>query len=328
MSNNLFDMFKDIIPEMEQEESKEVVKKTTKKKAETKADARKAKNHLLLPATAYIQFHGKVELTCNTFELTPGEKMVSTDIVMNYMQNNYKITNAMDFTFEKNIVFVSNNMIADGDTFDIEEKDFFCFDGFELGLSDIAGTIGYADFLSFLKENDISLDESTKFISKNGVVIPVFNETQGKDIEKGLLSPCTINLYGSYEDLTVSTDEAITRDVLVSKIEEIYTDLKGKVKVCNLSASNNTIGAYFCTGSGSNSKSAETKYDVNTDTVIKFYNNVLTKKMENGKYTQKELCNLLRNEIPECNTPENIDVKYLKKENIIFLLIKSGGRKG
>lgn len=321
---NLFDMFGLDGVEAPVTTEKKETKKDAKETAKKSSKSKEVKNMLKLPANAYILMHGVVQLTKEILGVE--EDTISNNQVEDFLKANYKICNILSFNYDKNRVIATTSLTSEN-TITIEDGDIFLFDGNEYNLSDIAGELRSTDLLFELTDNmGVKLPDGTGFFRKNGIILPVLTPATDKDIKENLLSPVTVNFYGT-EPFTVSTEKAIDSKIIIDKVIKRYPDLSGSIKLVGVDSAENSIGVIISNSSANSNAKSEVKYEVTDKTVIKFYSNELPS-IEPGKYTHKELCKALATAAPECHTPDSIIIKEMKKDNLIVLGVKFGGTKG
>lgn len=321
---NLFDMFDMLGDDVPTVEEKKVAKTDDANKSVNKGKT--AKNSINLPANAYILMHGKVELTQELLGVE--EPVVSNDVIESYLRKNYKICNALDFSYDNNNIIATTTLTNSSQPIEIEEGDTALFAGMEYSLSDAVGEIQQTDLLNLLNEAGASFPESTSFVKKGNVILPRLPLATDKETKEGLLSPVTINFYG-FEDITFESSESITVDSLRKEVEKRYPALKSRIAIVNLNKTDNTVGAIISnTISSGNTGGKETTYKITENTTIKFFSNELPK-IKPGEYTHKDLCKALAKAgVVECNTPDSIMLKEIKGKDLIVLGLKFGGSKG
>lgn len=138
---NLFDLFDDdglsVYAETfadEKEEKKKATKKETKKDSMKSSD-KVAKNSVKLPCKVYMYMHDTITLTK---ELLESESDTLTNVeVESFLKDNFKIANALDFSYEANTVYGTVSSPSSDDKITIEESDVFIFNSEEVTLSDM-----------------------------------------------------------------------------------------------------------------------------------------------------------------------------------------------
>jgi hypothetical protein len=329
---NLFDLFDDDGLSVyaktfadEKEEKKKATKKETKKDSMKSSD-KLAKNSVKLPCKVYMYMHDTITLTK---ELLESESDTLTNVeVESFLKDNFKIANALDFSYEANTVYGTVSSPSSDDKITIEESDVFIFNSEEVTLSDMEGTISKEDLKKALHEHlgELYLGESD-LIKKGHIILPVFKEVKDSDATSKLFGNVTISLYG-YKDITFSSEGKITVSALKKAVENEYPDLKNRISIVNLDGVSNSVGAVICSNTPLPAAKTNDVYKIDENTEIKFFSNTLPK-IPAGEYSHNNLCKeLAKVGVVECNTPNAIIIKEITKQNLFILGLKFGGSKG
>lgn len=318
---NLFDLMGLEAPVVTTEEAP---KKTVEKKTEKNKD-KEVKNSAKLPVDAYILYQGKVTITKEMLEVE--DSVVPNTTIETYLKANYPICNALDFTYEKNTVFCNRALISNSGDIILEEGDMVYYNSYQIELSDIAGKVGHEELLNELNSREaLNLPDGTRFEKVGNVILPVLGTASDKELKESLISPVKIIVPGD-EEISLTKEGEITLADIKKAVTDKFPALKNKINVGGIDKLGNSVIAYLSSNSDSSSPK-ETKYQIKENTVVKFYGTQIHENLNPGEYTHKELCKALSSSIPECNTPDSIIVKELKKDNIIVLGVKFGGSKG
>lgn len=264
-----------------------------------------------------------------TKELLESESDTLTNVeVESFLKDNFKIANALDFSYEANTVYGTVSSPSSDDKITIEESDVFIFNSEEVTLSDMEGTISKEDLKKALHEHlgELYLGESD-LIKKGHIILPVFKEVKDSDATSKLFGNVTISLYG-YKDIIFSSEGKITVSELKKAVENEYPDLKNRISIVNLDGVGNSVGAVICSNTPLPAAKTKDVYKIDEDTEIKFFSNTLPK-IPAGEYSHNNLCKeLAKVGVVECNTPNAIIVKEIAKQNLFILGLKFGGSKG
>lgn len=329
---NLFDLFDDDGLSVyaktfadEKEEKKKATKKETKKDSMKSSD-KVAKNSVKLPCKVYMYMHDTITLTKELLE-SESDTLTNVD-VESFLKDNFKIANALDFSYEANTVYGTVSSPSSDDKITIEESDVFIFNSEEVTLSDMEGTISKEDLKKALHEHlgELYLGESD-LIKKGHIILPIFKEVKDSDATSKLFGNVTISLYG-YKDITFSSEGKITVSALKKAVENEYPDLKNRISIVNLDGVGNSVGAVICSNTPLPAAKTKDVYKIDEDTEIKFFSNTLPK-IPAGEYSHNDLCKeLAKVGVVECNTPNAIIIKEIAKQNLFILGLKFGGSKG
>lgn len=350
---NIFDMMG-----IEEPKSKVEVKKEKTEKKETKLAVKtKAESKLTVKLPVKCVIQGTKTLDVTSEMLSISEANVSDKTVKEYLAKEYPYTKIMDFSFEKDtcyIGFYPNGKIG---SMEVKGDSSILFGDFSLDLAELSNgeaetsKIESKDLATYISSMGLPLGEDaasvkfiTKTVNKKDYVIPMPKETTDSEIEKGLVLPIVVHLYGDYDDITISNEKAmklcsekdikklkITKKMLIDAVIKQYPELDKHLQICAIDKEMNTVCAMMVpiTAVTTTSKKKELLI-VDDNTIFRFYATTITpdkEQLPNGEYTLKELCKILAKQgIPEFNNADSIT--YKKMKNTYCFAVKFGGSKG